>query len=213
MSYLLATSTVTLICVLLHGLIVPRLDGAHRLERTHYILSLASLIVYGVGFGLGPVAFRDVYITTMSGLYAYDLLIIALCWDQLKHSYRRFYLVHHLCSFALVALWALTFETFTLAMSVAAVWMSADMWRWQQQLALLRGEAVSAKQRHTVFVLERLHRIVAYVLAAALVGSSAWLIDEVVFYSSAIVMDVIDTSFQLRALVRRIRVSSPSPAF
>ncbi len=96
---------VTGLCFVLDAVIVSQLSGNYRAERAHYILALLSAVVYVIAFFFGPETYRNVWVTAMVGRYTFDMAVIIRKWVTLKKSYRRFFTVHHIASFLLVALW------------------------------------------------------------------------------------------------------------
>jgi hypothetical protein len=193
----------------------------NRSERVHYVLSVLSIGPYVIAISLGAAAFRPIYLTVMLGLYLYDLAVIAREGWRLKPSYVRFYTVHHLFSFAVVGVWLVTFEHFTMPMATAAViWMSSDVWRWCEQIHRLGGGFTPARVGRVVFWLERVQRLLAYGIGLAMTTGRSLYMEEVIFLLSAILMDVVDTTFQMRATARRKKtlalvgeVCQQSPAF
>ncbi|MCP5101329.1 MAG: cyclic nucleotide-binding domain-containing protein, partial [Chloroflexi bacterium] len=173
-------------------------------ERTHYILSLFSAVIYIVAWFSGPLPFRNTWVTVMLGLYIYDMAIIARDWHSLKKSYRVFYTAHHLVSFSLFGLWGATFEQFTPAMAIGAVlWMTSDVWRWADQISRLGGRFTPAWVDRVIFWLERSQRILAYIVGFYTVGFVPQFREEFIIVGSAFMMDGIDTWFQLRAASAR----------
>ncbi len=106
---------VTGVCLVLDAAIMSLLSGDYRAERTHYILSLFSAVIYIVAWFSGPLPFRNTWVTVMLGLYIYDMAIIARDWHSLKKSYRVFYTAHHLVSFSLFGLWGVVHIHMTLS--------------------------------------------------------------------------------------------------
>jgi hypothetical protein len=198
----------------LHLLLAPFLRDRNTSARVHYILSIASVAVYAAAYPFGPEAFAAVYLPVMMGLYLYDLLVIAVDRARLRPSYVRFYLAHHAIAFAVVGTWMVVFETFTPSMAIGGLlFMSSDVWRWLQQLAHLSGRPSSEPQRMAVFWLERTHRLVCYAAGTWTIGAQTWQREEVIFCSCAVLMDVVDTAFQVRAMrsrqARRPALSRP----
>ncbi len=195
---------VTGVCLVLDAAIMSRLSGNYRAERTHYILSLISAVIYIVAWFYGPIIFRNVWVTVMFGLYIYDMAIIVRDWHSLKKSYRIFYTAHHLVSFSLFGLWGATFEQFTPAMAIGAMlWMTSDVWRWADQISRLGGRYTPAWVDRVIFWLERSQRIIAYLVGFYTVGFVPQFREEIIIVGSAFVMDGIDTWFQLRAASAR----------
>ena len=196
--------SVTGVCLVLDAAIMWRLSGNYRAERTHYILSLLSAIIYIVAWFYGPTTFRNVWVTVMFGLYTYDMAIIVRDWRNLKKSYRTFYTTHHLAVLVISGIWLATFENFTPAMAIGAVlWMTSDVWRWADQISRLGGRFTPAWVDRVVFWLERGHRIMAYIVGYYTAGLVPQFREEYILISSAFVMDGIDTWFQLRAASAR----------
>ena len=201
--------SVTGVCLILDAAIMSRLKGNYRVERTHYILSLLSAAVYIAAWFYGPLTFRIVWVTVMYGLYIYDMAIIVRNWDDLKKSYRSFYTTHHLAIFLLSGVWLVTFDNFTPAMAIGAVlWMTSDVWRWADQISRLGGRFTPAWVDRVVFWLERSQRLLAYLIGYITAGFVPQFKEEYILISSAIVMDGIDTWFQLRAASARQAAAS-----
>lgn len=195
---------VTGVCLVLDAVIMARLTGSYRAERTHYILSLLSAVVYIVAWFYGPTTFRTVWITVMFGLYTYDMAIIVRDWHTLKKSYRTFYTTHHVAVLFISAIWLATFENFTPAMAIGAVlWMTSDVWRWADQISRLGGRFTPPWVDRVVFWLERGQRIIAYLVGYYTAGLVPQFREEYILLASAFVMDGIDTWFQLRAASAR----------
>lgn len=182
--------------LLLDAAIMSQLKGSFRTERSHYILCLISIGCYIAIFPQSSDVFRDNWIQILTALYVYDLSMIAREWRQLKASYRVFYTVHHCVSLCLFVVWHFTFVPFTDAMAIGALlWVSADLWRWCEQLWRLSGHKASQELRATVDYLERWHRLFAY-------GIYLWVLDfqfkhtsEIVLLVSGIIMDIVDSYF------------------
>ena len=190
-------------CLFVDALIMSQLKGQHRAERSHYLLSILSVICYVALFPLDSELFRHYWMQILLGLYLYDLCIIARDWRQLKPSYRTFYSVHHGVSLGLFMVWHLTFVPFTDAMAIGALlWVSSDVWRWAEQFWRLSGRHSSNKLRDGVYYLERGHRIFSYALFLWILEFQFTHTSEVVLLVSGILMDIIDTFFQQQA--RRI---------
>lgn len=203
-TFLLAALAVTGACLVLDAGISRLWTGRARSERTHYVLSLISALIYIVAFQHGPATFRTTWGIVMLGLYTYDMAIIVREWRSLKKSYRVFYTTHHLASFCIFAVWAATFEVFTPAMAIGTViWMTSDVWRWADQISRLSGRRTPPWVDRLVFRLERGHRIIAYIAALVAIRGRFEHVEEIILFSSAMLMDVIDTAFQLRAARRR----------
>ncbi|MAA72772.1 MAG: hypothetical protein CL679_13715 [Bermanella sp.] len=190
-------------CLFVDALIMSQLKGQHRAERSHYLLSILSVVCYVALFPLDSELFRHYWMQILLGLYLYDLCIIARDWRQLKPSYRTFYSVHHGASLLLFMVWHLTFVPFTDAMAIGALlWVSSDVWRWAEQFWRLSGRHSSNKLRDGVYYLERGHRIFSYALFLWILEFQFTHTSEVVLLVSGILMDIIDTYFQQQA--RRI---------
>ena len=156
---------VTGICFVLDAIIVSRLSGNYRAERSHYILALLSAVVYVVTFFFGPETYRKIWVTAMVGRYIFDLAVIIREGSNLKKSYRRFFTVHHITSFALVALWRTTFDVFTPAMAIGSlIWLTSDVYRWADQVSRLGGRYTPAWVERSIFWLERSQRILGYLV-------------------------------------------------
>ena len=186
------------------ALIMAKLSGQFKIERTHFILCLASIVFYIALYPLPSEVFRQYWMQILTALYLYDLITITRNWHQLKSGYRTFYCVHHGVSFCLFILWSYTFVPFTDAMALGALlWVSADIWRWFEQLWRLNGHKVSHSIRNTVDTLERCHRLLAY-------GIFLWVLDfefkytsEMILLASGITMDAIDTYFVSKTRSKR----------
>ena len=190
-------------CLFVDALIMSQLKGQHRAERSHYLLSILSVVCYVALFPLDSELFRHYWMQILLGLYLYDLCIIARDWRQLKPSYRTFYSVHHGASLLLFMVWHLTFIPFTDAMAIGALlWVSSDVWRWAEQFWRLSDRHSSNKLRDGVYYLERGHRIFSYALFLWILEFQFTHTSEVVLLVSGILMDIIDTYFQQQA--RRI---------
>jgi len=206
-----ATLSVTGIFLILDAIIMSRLSGDHRAERSHYALCMLSIVVYIAITPLGAETFQQYWIQIITGFYLFDLCIIARDWHQLKPSYRVFYTVHHAASLSLFFLWYFTFVPFTQAMVIAAVtWLSSDIWRWSEQLWRLSGHHFPKRHRMTVDRLERGHRLISY-------GIFLWMVDfkfnhtsEMILFFSGITMDIIDTYFvkKTRSKLHKIQHAS-----
>lgn len=187
-------------CLVLDAFIMSMLKGKHRAERSHYLLSIISVVCYIALFPLNSELFRHYWMQILLGLYLYDLCIIARDWRQLKPSYRTFYSVHHGVSLGLFVIWHLSFVPFTDAMAIGALlWVSSDVWRWAEQFWRLSGKHSSNKLRDGVYYLERGHRVFAYALFLWILDFEFKYMSEIVLISSGILMDIIDTYFQQQA--------------
>ncbi|WP_396588494.1 hypothetical protein [Bermanella sp. R86510] len=188
----------------LDAIVMAFLKGKHRAERSHYLLSILSIGIYIIYYQLDSETFRDLWIQTLLALYLYDVAIILRDRQQIKPSYRQFYSIHHCTSFALFIVWHITFTPFTEAMALCALlWVSSDVWRWAEQFWRLSGKHSSERLKSWVFYVERSHRVFAYLLYIAMLGFSFNHNSEIILLASGILMDVIDTYFQLK--VRRYR--------
>lgn len=187
-------------CLVLDAFIMSILKGKHRAERSHYLLSIISVVCYIALFPLNSELFRHYWMQILLGLYLYDLCIIARDWRQLKPSYRTFYSVHHGVSLGLFVIWHLSFVPFTDAMAIGALlWVSSDVWRWAEQFWRLSGKHSSNKLRDGVYYLERGHRVFAYALFLWILDFEFKHTSEIVLIASGILMDIIDTYFQQQA--------------
>ena len=187
-------------CLVLDAFIMSILKGKHRAERSHYLLSIISVVCYIALFPLNSELFRHYWMQILLGLYLYDLCIIARDWRQLKPSYRTFYSVHHGVSLGLFIVWHLSFVPFTDAMAIGALlWVSSDVWRWAEQFWRLSGKHSSNKLRDGVYYLERGHRVFAYALFLWILDFEFKHTSEIVLIASGILMDIIDTYFQRQA--------------
>jgi len=196
--------SVTGVCLVLDAAIMSQLSGKYRAERTHYILSLLSAVIYIVAWFYGPIIFRNTWVTVLFGLYIYDMAIIVRSWDSLKKSYRTFYTAHHFVSIFFFGLWGATFKVFTPAMAIGTViWMTSDIWRWADQISRLGGRFTPAWVDRVVFWLERSQRIIAYIVALSTSGIMPEFREEIILVSSSFVMDGVDTWFQLHAAAAR----------
>ncbi|MFT5594912.1 MAG: hypothetical protein ACI8SR_003313 [Oceanicoccus sp.] len=188
------------ICLILDALIMSQLTGQHRAERSHYLLSIMSVVCYVALFPLDSELFRHYWMQILLGLYLYDLCIIARDWHQLKPSYRTFYSVHHGVSLGLFIIWNVTFIPFTHAMAIGALlWVSSDVWRWAEQFWRLSGKRSSNILRDGVYYLERGHRVFSYCVFLWVLGFKFNYLSEAVLLASGILMDGIDTYFQKQA--------------
>ncbi|NVK37206.1 MAG: hypothetical protein HWE18_04715 [Gammaproteobacteria bacterium] len=188
------------ICLLLDALIMSQLKGPHRAERSHYLLSILSVVCYLPLYTLDSESFRHYWMQILLGLYLYDLAIIARDFRQLKSSYRVFYSVHHGMSLILFFVWHLTFVPFTDAMALGALlWVSSDVWRWAEQVWRLSGRYSSNRLRDSVWYLERGHRVLAYLIYLWVLDFSFNYPSELVLLASGLLMDMIDTYFQAQA--------------
>lgn len=206
---------VTGICLLLDAIIMAVLNNnpmavlnnnpsnnknKHNAERSHYLLSILSVLVYIIAYQGDSEFFRDIWMQVLLGLYLFDICIIARDWHSLKPSYRVFYSVHHCISFALFTLWYHTFIPFTDAMALGALlWVSSDVWRWAEQYWRLSGRISSNRLRDTVWYLERSHRIFAYCLYLWILDFTFHHTSEMILIVSGILMDAIDSYFQHKA--------------
>jgi len=206
-----ATLSVTGIFLILDAIIMSRLSGPHRAERSHYALCLFSILIYLAIVPLGAQTFKEYWIQIITGFYLFDLCIIARDWHQLKPSYRIFYSVHHGASLGFFFLWHFTFEPFTQAMVIAAVaWLSSDIWRWSEQLWRLSGHHLASHYRHMVDRLERVHRLIAYVVFFWMVDFHFQHRSEIILLLSGITMDVIDSYFVKKARSKAQKTRPPS---
>lgn len=188
------------ICLILDALIMSQLTGQHRAERSHYLLSIISVVCYVALFPLDSELFRHYWMQILLGLYLYDLCIIARDWRQLKPSYRTFYSVHHGVSLGLFIIWHYSFVPFTDAMAIAALlWVSSDVWRWAEQMWRLSGRHSSRELRNGVYYLERGHRVFSYCVFLWVLDFKFNYFSEAVLLASGILMDGIDTYFQKQA--------------
>jgi hypothetical protein len=111
---------------------------------------------------------------------------------------------HHLAIFLLSGIWLVTFHNFTPAMAIGALlWMTSDVWRWADQISRLGGRFTPAWVDRVVFWLERSQRILAYLVGYLTAGFIPQFKEEYILITSALVMDGIDTWFQLRAASAR----------
>lgn len=187
-------------CLFLDAFIMSVLKGKHRAERSHYLLSIISVVCYVALFPLDSELFRHYWMQILLGLYLYDLCIIARDWHQLKPSYRTFYSVHHGVSLGLFVVWHLSFVPFTDAMAIGALlWVSSDVWRWAEQFWRLSGRYSSNRLRDGVYYLERGHRVFSYCLFLWILDFKFQYTSEIVLIASGILMDFIDTYFQRQA--------------
>ncbi len=188
------------VCLMLDALIMSQLKGPHRAERSHYLLSIVSVLCYLPLYTLDSETFRHYWMQILLGLYLYDLAIIARDFRQLKSSYRVFYSVHHGMSLVLFLVWHLTFVPFTDAMALGALlWVSSDVWRWAEQVWRLSGRVSSNRLRDSVWYLERSHRVLAYLIYLWVLDFSFDYPSELVLLASGLLMDMIDTYFQAQA--------------
>jgi hypothetical protein len=175
-------------------------NSHHNAERSHYLLSILSIVVYLIAYQADSETFRNIWMQVLFGLYLFDLSIIARDWSQLKPSYRTFYSVHHAASLGLFFIWYHTFIPFTDAMALGGLlWVSSDIWRWAEQYWRLSGRISTSRLRDIVWYAERSHRLLAY-------GIYMWVLDfsfnhtaEMILLGSGILMDIIDTYFQQNA--------------
>ena len=204
LDFIIHSLAITGICLILDAIIMATLNlnpnTRHASERSHYLLSIFSVCVYIVAYQADSETFRDIWMTTLLGLYLYDVCIIARDWRTLKPSYRVFYSVHHGISFFLFALWYVTFVPFTAAMALGALlWVSSDIWRWAEQYWRLSGHQSSNTLRDTVWYLERSHRILSYCIYMWILDFEFQHTSEMILIASGIFMDIIDAYFQHQA--------------
>ncbi|MFT6154967.1 MAG: hypothetical protein ACJA1X_002330 [Bermanella sp.] len=202
--FVIYSLAITGCCLIIDSCIMAFLNrnpkNLHNAERSHYLLSIFSIVVYLIAYQADSETFRNIWMQVLFGLYLFDLSIIARDWRNLKPSYRTFYSVHHTASLGLFFIWYHTFIPFTDIMALGGLlWVSSDVWRWAEQYWRLSGRVSSHKLRDIVWYSERCHRIFAYCLYMWILDFSFNHTSEMVLLGSGILMDAIDTYFQHKA--------------
>jgi hydroxymethylglutaryl-CoA synthase len=167
----------------------------------HYNLGIMSFIAYGTLYAVDQVEFLKYWGAIFFGYFMSDNIMIITMWDNIHPSFRFFYSLHHAFAFAITGTWAVLQGTWDDYLILGVMlWLTAEI--WQYLLLLYRHFPSSKLSASTVsrlkllcFVLERLHRIVAYGASFAMAdfkfSNFAYFV-----LGTGLFLDVFDASFQ-----------------
>ena len=177
---------------------------------SHYVQGLLITATYLVAYAWQPEWFLHNWRAVYFGYYIYEVGVLIVFWERLLSSFRVFYAVHHTVSFVITGLWMLVGGEWLGYITLGVViWLTSDVWLYTLSLYRLVGRAkpergVMARWQVYVFVLERAHRAMAYIVPMWLANFSLSPLALVVL-GTGLANDVLDASFQWKALRRRRR--------
>lgn len=206
---------VAVACLLVHGVVLlaaRRVRLGSPLVFSHFLQGMLIFCAYMGAHAVEPALFLDSWRSLYFGYYAYDIAVILIFWRRLFKSFRFFYTVHHVFSFAITGLWmAFGGPWLDYIILGVAIWLSSDLWTYglaMYRSTLGRGKprAQLARLRLGVFWLERGHRLLAYVIP--------WTIADFKLSTFALLVlgtglanDLLDAGFQWRG-IRKTRARS-----
>ena len=210
-----SAALVAVACLLVHGavhLVARHVRLGSPLVFSHFLQGTLVFCAYVAAYVMEPTVFLDSWRSLYFGYYIYDIAVILICWRRLFRSFRFFYTVHHVFSFAITGVW-MAFGGAWLDYIIlgVAIWLSSDLWVYG--LAMYRStwgrgkpRAQIARLRLGVFWLERGHRILAYVIP--------WIIADfslspfaLLVLGTGLANDLLDAAFQWRG-IRKTRSRS-----
>jgi len=145
--------------------------------------------------------------------------MIIVHWRRLFAAFRHFYTIHHTVSFAITGFWMyLDAEWLDYIILGLFIWLSSDLWVYA--LSAYRAgpfpkltPSQLSDYRYKIFWVERMHRLLAYVLPLGMVyssGSKPSMLCLVVL-GTGLANDVLDATFQWQAIVKARKQQSRRP--
>lgn len=184
-----------------------------RLVLSHYILGVMQNILYVITFLISPDLFATVWNSIFFGYYLFTWIGMLTQKAEYFPMFRIFYTIHHGVAFIVTGIWIITspccFELDNEPVYRAIViWLSGDIWNYCLNIyRCIQPETDKDslhKMRMLVFVLEKLHKSGSYlqilVVGVSGVNTLGW-----VCTGSALVMDTLDSTFQIRSICKHHR--------
>ena len=215
------SGVVTLLCFALHFAVTSS-PLARQLRApivfVHFALGIAVFLTYLIAYVLAPDWFMQTWRSLYFGYYIYDIVVILTYWKRIFAAFRTFYAIHHTVSFLITGVWMYVGgEWLSYIVLGLVLWLGSDLWLYA--MSLYRAGPWKQLPRHTlaklrlrVFWVERVHRLVAYVLPWVLAGFH--LSDfALLVLGTGLANDVLDATFQWKSLSKRGAKRRPQPAY
>lgn len=208
----------TLGCCICHYLVSAVATPRDPLVFSHFLCGifvyLGYIYLYVVDHKLFLRSWRSLYF----GFYVWDICMIITYWSRLFAAFRHFYTIHHTVSFAITATWMYSGGEWLYYISLGLViWLSSDLWVYSLSayragpFSKLTRRELSA-YRYKIFWVERVHRLLAYVLPLWIVfasGSQPSMLCLLVL-GTGLANDLLDASFQWKAILKAKKQDSDS---
>jgi len=208
---ILSKSFLTMICCCIcHHLVSMATTPRDPLVFSHFLCGILVYLCYIQFYFVKPDFFLQSWRSLYFGFYMWDTCSIILYWNRLFPAFRHFYTVHHTVSFAITGTWAyFGGQWLDYIILGLAIWLSSDLWVYA--LSAYRAGPFRklthhelSSYRYNIFWIERVHRLVAYVLPLWMVfssGSHPSMLCLLVL-GTGLANDVLDATFQWKAILK-----------
>ena len=182
-----------------------------------FIYYLDGVVIYSlmaVAFFFGVSIYEKIWAFLFLWKYSFDVILLVSCWSKLPAKWSIFFSIHHTLALLSVGSWYMLQGPWEKGIIIGSfVWLTSDY--WGNCVALYRivrrnhlGKRDIVKIQKIIFVVERAHRIVAYITGLVftyLTGNFPLSKLAVTVLVSAFALDLLDTSVQIRGLMSRSR--------
>lgn len=206
---ILCQSAVTMLCCCTcHYLVSVVATPRDPLVFSHFLCGMFVYLAYVGFYFVDHQLFLHCWRSLYFGFYVWDICMIVVYWDRLFAAFRHFYTIHHTVSFAITGTWMLSGgEWLEYIILGLVIWLSSDLWVYALSayragpFRKLTHRELSA-YRYKIFCVERLHRLLAYVLPLWMVfasGSQPSMLCLLVL-GTGLANDLLDATFQWQAI-------------
>ena len=179
----------------------------------HYFLGWAQNLLYILLFVASPSRFEKVWTSLFFGYYLFTWIMMLTQKAEFFFMFRLFYTIHHASAFFITGSWMIVSPCCFLDDNVfiyraIVIWLSAEI--WNDGLNTFRGvrsktdKNVLRRMKTVVFVMERIHRSIAYfqplTVPATQHNTLMWVV-----LGTGLWNDTLDVSFQLKSLCKHYR--------
>eukprot|EP00984_Skeletonema_dohrnii_P035075 scaffold34606_cov81-Skeletonema_dohrnii-CCMP3373.AAC.1 len=179
----------------------------------HYFMGLLQNLLYILLFVASPSLFEKVWTSIFFGWYLFTWIIILTQKAEFFFMFRLFYTIHHASAFFVTGSWMIVSPCCFLDDNVfiyrgIVIWLSAEI--YNVGLNTFRGirpktdKNMLRRMKTAVFVMERIHRSIAYFQPPTVPATQHNTLMWVVF-GTGLWNDIIDISFQLQSLCKHYR--------
>lgn len=200
----------TLCCCICHHLVSMVTTPRDSLVFSHFLCGSLVYLCYVQFYCSKPDFFLQTWRSLYFGFYIWDICAIILYWNRLFPAFRHFYTVHHTVSFVITGTWAYAGgEWLDYIILGLVIWLSSDIWVYALS-AYRAGPFPKLAQhelssyRYKIFWIERVHRLLAYVLPLWVVFSSGSYPSMLCFLvlGTGLANDALDATFQWKAILK-----------
>ena len=179
----------------------------------HYFLGWVQNLLYILLFVASPSRFEKVWTSLFFGYYLFTWIMMLTQKAEFFFMFRLFYTIHHASAFFITGSWMIVSPCCFLDDNVfiyraIVIWLSAEI--WNDGLNTFRGvrsktdKNVLRRMKTVVFVMERIHRSIAYfqplTVPATQHNTLMWVV-----LGTGLWNDTLDVSFQLKSLCKHYR--------